>query len=227
MTKVSVIVPVYNVEKYIDRCIKSLINQSFKDYEIVIVNDGSRDNSQKIIDKYVKKYPEKIVSYIKENGGVSSARNYGINNARGKYLTFVDSDDYVSKDYLKLLYDKITENDNDMVFSDVYKKKNDVTEVMMGLRSENIDIHKNALISLPATWNKMYKKSLFTNNNIIYPEEIRLGEDLATITKLILHAKNIGYVNTPIYYYIIREGSATNQKDFNSKFLDIFKVFLK
>ena len=94
MVKVSVIVPVYNVEKYIDKCLTSLVNQTLKDIEIIIVNDGSPDKSQKIIDKYVKKHSN-IKSYIKKNGGISSARNYGLKYAHGEYIAFVDSDDYV------------------------------------------------------------------------------------------------------------------------------------
>ena len=95
MKKVSVIVPVYNVEKYLDKCLDSLVNQTLKDIEIIVVNDGTKDKSQKIIDKYVKDYPKLVKSYIKENGGLSSARNYGLKYAQGEYVGFVDSDDYV------------------------------------------------------------------------------------------------------------------------------------
>ena len=96
--KVSVIVPVYNVEKYIDKCLDSLVNQTLKDIEIIVVNDGSPDNSQKIIDKYVKKYPNKVKSFIKENGGQGSARNLGMEYAKGEYISFVDSDDWIDFD---------------------------------------------------------------------------------------------------------------------------------
>ncbi|MEI3251451.1 MAG: glycosyltransferase family A protein [Candidatus Gastranaerophilaceae bacterium] len=93
--KVSIIVPVYGVEKYIDKCLDSLVKQSLKEIEIIVVNDGSQDNSQKIIDKYVKRYPDKIKSYIKENGGQGSARNYGLEKANGEYIGYVDSDDFI------------------------------------------------------------------------------------------------------------------------------------
>ena len=108
MYKVSVIVPVYNVEKYIKKCLDSLVNQTLEDIEIVVINDGSPDNSQKIIDKYVKKYPDKVKSYIKQNGGLGSARNYGIEKAMGKYLCFVDSDDYINLDALEKLYNIVS-----------------------------------------------------------------------------------------------------------------------
>ena len=102
--KVSVIVPVYNVEKFIDKCLNSLVKQSLKEIEIIVVNDGSPDNSQKIIDKYVKKYPEKVQSFIKENGGQGSARNIGIVKAKGEYISFVDSDDWLDLDALEKMY---------------------------------------------------------------------------------------------------------------------------
>ena len=222
MIKVSVVVPVYNVEKYIDKCLNSLVNQTFNDYEILVVNDGSPDNSQKIVDRYVSDYPDKVFSYIKENGGISSVRNFGILNAKGEYVVFIDSDDFVSENYIELLYNKMIENDNDIVFSDVYRKSQNKLDLMLGFNDRGGTFKQNALLSLPAVWNKMYKKSLFINNNIFYPENIPFGEDLAVTSKLILHAKKIGYVNTPLYYYLIREGSVTNQKRFNPKWLKIF-----
>ena len=98
MPKVSIIIPVYNVEKYIATCLDSLVNQTLKDIEVIVVNDGSPDNSQDIIDEYVKKYPKIVKSYIKENGGQGSARNFGLKKATVEYIGYVDSDDYVSTD---------------------------------------------------------------------------------------------------------------------------------
>ena len=94
--KVSIIVPVYGVEKYIDKCLDSLVNQTLKDIEIIVVNDGTKDNSQKIIDKYVKKYSNKVKSFIKENGGQGSARNYGLEKATGEYIWIIESDDFIA-----------------------------------------------------------------------------------------------------------------------------------
>ena len=108
VVKISVIVPVYNVEKYLEKCLDSLVNQTLKDIEIIIVNDGSLDNSQEIIDKYAKKH-KTIKSYIKENGGLSDARNYGIKQASGKYISFIDSDDYVKENMYELMYNKLEE----------------------------------------------------------------------------------------------------------------------
>ena len=94
MKLLSIIVPVYNVEKYLDRCLNSLVKQKLDNYEVIVVNDGTKDNSQKIIDRYVKKYPKVFRSYIKKNGGLSDARNYGLKYAKGKYISFIDADDY-------------------------------------------------------------------------------------------------------------------------------------
>ena len=100
MDLISIVVPVYNVEKYLDRNLQSLVKQTYKNIEIIIVNDGATDNSQKIIDKYQKKYPTIIKSYQKKNGGLSDARNFGLAKAKGKYLAFIDSDDYIEKDFI-------------------------------------------------------------------------------------------------------------------------------
>ena len=95
----SIIVPVYNVEKYLDTCLTSLVNQTVDNYEILVINDGTKDNSQEIIDRYVAEYPDTVFSYIKENGGLSDARNYGLEKARGKYIAFIDSDDSIDLNY--------------------------------------------------------------------------------------------------------------------------------
>ena len=165
---VSVIVPVYNVYDYLDLCLKSLVNQKFDNYEVIVVNDGSPDNSEEIMQKYAKKYPSKIRCFTKKNGGVSSARNYGLKRARGEYVVFVDSDDYVANNYLKVLYDKIIRTSSDMVICNMYKTYTDRKEEMIGLNKVTNDNLKNALLSMPACWNKMYKKSLFIDLCFVY-----------------------------------------------------------
>ena len=109
--KVSVIVPVYNVEAYLERCLDSLVKQTLEEMEIIVVNDGTKDNSQAIIDRYAAAYPQKVISLIKENGGLSDARNYGIPYAHGEYIGFVDSDDYLNVTMYQKLYDRAAETD--------------------------------------------------------------------------------------------------------------------
>lgn len=219
---VSVIVPVYNVEKYLEKCLESLVNQKFNNYEVIVVNDGSPDNSQNIIDKYVENYPELIRGYKKENGGLSSARNYGLKKAKGEYVSFVDSDDYVKADYLSLLYDKAKLGNYDIVVCDIIRKYENNEEILNCYFDKNNTVVKNLLVSLPAAWNKIYKKNLFIDNNIYYPDKLYY-EDLATTGRLLISAKNVAYIDEPLYYYIDREGSIMNQKQYNPKMADTFK----
>ena len=113
--KVSIIVPVYGVEEWLERCMESLVHQTLQDIEIIVVNDGSPDNSQEIIDRYVKEYPDLVQGHIKENGGLSDARNYGLQYATGEYIAFVDSDDYVDVTMYEKLYKKAIEEESDAV----------------------------------------------------------------------------------------------------------------
>ena len=115
MSTVSIVVPVYNVENYLAKCLDSLVNQTLKDIEVIVVNDGSPDNSQKIIDKYVKKYPKLVKSFIKENGGQGSARNFGLEYAKGEYIAYVDSDDYVETNMFEEMYNIASKENSDIV----------------------------------------------------------------------------------------------------------------
>ena len=224
--KVSVIVPVYNVEKYLEKCLDSLVNQTLKDIEIIVVNDGTKDNSQEIIDKYVKKYPKKVKGFIKENGGLSSARNYGLKYAKGEYIAFIDSDDYVELDMLEKMYNKAINNNYNIVVCDtievdenngnkVYKKSN--------FNYSNNDI-KNYIISPPMACTRLYKRYIFDEINF---EEGIFYEDLNLIPSLVLKTDNIGFIDEGLYYYLQRSGSIMKQKQFNEKLLDIFKVLQK
>jgi len=226
MTKVSIIVPVYNVEKYLEKCLDSIVNQTLKDIEIIVVNDGTKDNSQEIIDKYVKKYPKKVKGYIKENGGLSSARNYGLKYANGEYIAFVDSDDYVELDMFEKMYNKAINNNYDIVVCDtievdesnsnkVYKKSN------LNYSNNNI---KNYIISPPMACTRLYKKNLFEKLSF---EEGIFYEDLNLTPSLALKTEGIGFIEEGLYYYLQRSGSIMKQKQFNEKLLDIFSVLQK
>lgn len=206
--KVSVIVPVYNVEKYLEKGLESLARQTLKDIEIIIVNDGSPDNSQKIIDKYVKKYPT-MKGYIKENGGLSDARNYGIKKATGEYIAFMDSDDYVSEDTYEVMYNKAKEKDFDMVVCDLnYVYPNDeLMEVTSGIKDDTEDIKGIYTHIYPAAWNKLYKKELL--ENIEFKKGVWF-EDVEFIHRLLPRVKSIGVVHRPFIQYVQREGSIIN-----------------
>ena len=226
--KVSIIVPVYGVEKYIDKCLDSLVKQSLKEIEIIVVNDGTKDNSQKIIDKYVKKYPDKIKSYIKENGGQGSARNYGLKKAMGEYIGYVDSDDFVEKDMYKKLYNKAIENDYDIVVCGNYNVSEDY-------KTKNIDIFtnyyntdlENLFFGKMAVWNKIYKRDILIKNKLEFKEKVWY-EDLAFTLKAIMNSNSFAFIDEPLYDYLIREGSTMNNSNVqrNLEILDAFNDIL-
>lgn len=219
---ISIIVPVYNVEKYIKRCLESILAQDYFDYEVIIVNDGSDDDSENICKEFInEKY--NFYYYKKTNGGLGDARNFGLEHAKGEYICFIDSDDYIRNDYLSKLYNKAKEEDSDIVVCDYYLAYEDKEIIESGKANINEDIKKDYLISAPNAWNKLYKRELFIKNNIRYPKDLYY-EDLATTPLLLLNANKISYVNEALYYYVQRSGSIMNQEKYNIKNNDIFEV---
>ena len=132
MPKVSIIVPIYNVEMYIEKCLETLVNQTLKDIEIILVNDGSKDSSAEIAKKYLEKYPEKIIYLEKENGGLSDSRNYGLPHAKGEYIAFLDSDDYVEENMYEEMYELAKKEDSDMVQCNFYWEYPDKNKKKIG-----------------------------------------------------------------------------------------------
>lgn len=168
MPKVSVIVPFYNVEGYIEKCLETLVNQTLQDIEIILVNDGSKDRSVNIVKKFQSSYPEKIVYLEKENGGLSDARNYAIPHAKGEYIAFLDSDDYVEKDMYQKMYELAVKENSDMVECDFYweypdKTKKDIGEIYHG---SNEMIEKIRVVA----WNKLIKKEILEDTKIQFPK---------------------------------------------------------
>ena len=215
MIKVSVIVPVYNVELYLDRCLNSIKNQTLKEIEVIVVNDGTKDNSQKIIDEYVKK-DKRFKSFIKENGGLSSARNYGMKYAKGEYLSFIDSDDYIEFDMFEKMYNLAKKYSSDVVECDFvweYPNKNvyDKTKVSS---NDYSDLRVVA-------WNKLYKRSFIEKLNINFTEGVRY-EDVDWCYKYLPFMKNFKSLNEVMYHYIQRDSSIANTQ--NEKVRDIFIV---
>lgn len=206
--KVSVIVPVYNVYDYIEKCLDSLVNQTLKDIEIIVVNDGSPDNSQEIIDKFAKKHSN-VKSYIKKNGGLSDARNYGIKYAKGEYIAFLDSDDYVKVDMYEKMYKKAKEKDFDMVVCDIdYLYPDNTLRVSSGVDEDTTDIKKTYLNIHPAAWNKIFKKDLFKND--VYFKKNVWFEDVEFIYRMLPYIKSIGVVKEDFNQYVQRPGSISN-----------------
>lgn len=213
--KVSVIVPVYNVELYLEKCLDSLVNQTIDNIEIIVVNDGSTDNSQNIINEYSEKYPQKIRGYIKKNGGLSDARNFGINKATGQYIGFVDSDDYVEKDMFEKMYNKAITKNFDVVVCDVNCKTDSDEQHISSLVEKDLtdsaDIKKQMINIYPVAWNKIYKKNLF-NNGVKFKTKIWY-EDVDFLYKLFPYITSIGVVKEPLINYIQRTGTISKTFD--------------
>ncbi len=223
MYKVSIIVPIYNTEQYLNKCLDSLVNQTLQDVEIILINDGSTDNSQNIIDEYSAKYPNKIKSFTKENGGQATARNLGITKATGEYIGFVDSDDWIELNMYEELYNKALGEDLDIVCCNEYLVTDNVKKKNFNRLIYPNDINNNYIIRESGAWNKIIKRDLVINNNIFFLEN-RIYEDLATIPTLALYTNKIGYINSYLYNYLIRNGSTMNQIKYSKKLEDIFPV---
>lgn len=217
--KVSVIVPVYNTSKYLSKCLDSLVNQTLKDIEIILVNDGSTDNSQDIIDEYKNKY-KNIKSYKKKNGGLSDARNYGLKYAKGDYVGFVDSDDYVELSMYEKLYNKAIKDKSDMVTCDFYWLYPNKTIEDIG--NENKSKEELMLTIRVIVCNKIIKRSIINDNKLEFPLGLRY-EDIYFTYVLMPYLNKISYLKEPLYNYIQRDGSISNNQ--NKKVRDIFKIF--
>ena len=223
--KLSVIVPVYNTSKYLPKCLDSIINQSLKDIEIIVVNDGSSDNSKEIIKQYVKRYKDRIIFLDKENGGQGSARNLGIKKAHGDYIGFVDSDDFIESTMYEGMYKSAIDNNSDIVICnicDYYEKDDSKKDVLLGL-SNNPSINEAIVKSVPSVVNKIYKRELLQDTNISFDESIWY-EDLPYSMQMIVNAKKISFVEKPFYNYFHRNVSTMHNKNI-SKNLDILKAY--
>ena len=232
MINLSIIVPIYNTEKYLEKCLKSLCYQDVdvKNYEIIAVNDGSTDNSEKIVKKYQKKFPN-LIKYIKKsNGGVSSARNIGIKMAEGEYILFIDSDDYVEKNMIKNFYKKNRDND---IFVFGYNEIIEGKSIKNNLKHSKIIPAKEAIPLFfeekavrGYTWNKILKRKIIVDNNLRFNEEVSYVEDLPFIIEYLTKIEKV-YFSTDIWYnYIKREGSLINS-NFNVKKLSALKSYEK
>lgn len=226
MAKVSVIVPVYNTEKYLRRCLDSLVNQTLQELEIVLVNDGSTDNSPDILKEYEEKYPEKIVVIHKENGGQATARNLGIRKCSGTYVGFVDSDDYVDTAMFETMFRTAQENDCDMVECHYHyvqeSEKGDRELATRGNIRQYKDRKDMFINPMTCPWNKLFKRELLLQEGLEFPEGL-IYEDTAFCIKVIPYIKKERFVDKPFVYYILR-GTSTMNANKSRKVADIFPV---
>lgn len=227
--KISIIIPVYNVEKYINKCIESIIAQTYSNFEVIIVNDGSTDNSIKTIVSLIKN-DDRFIIYNKKNGGVSDARNFGLSKAIGEYITFIDPDDYVDNDYLEYLYYLVKNYNADISICSLYNifnNSNNKKIIRLGNNKEGLSDNYNIIKSMcyhdqvdTSAVAKLYKRYLF--ENITYPLG-KIFEDTGITYKLFLKTDKIAYGFKEKYYYNIRENSIVTSK-FNVSKLDLLEM---
>ena len=208
---VSVIIPVYNVEPYLERCLQSVENQTYRDAEVIIVNDGSTDNSYQIIDRYVARNRH-FTAYTTENNGLGGARNFGLTKASGEYVVFLDSDDYIAEDCLEKFAAAAQANNSDIVVCNSFDVQEDGTVIDRNennVRNQTVTLSDapQILLNRPCAWAKMYRRSLFEGLGYVAREWY---EDLRLTPKLYLRAKSITYIEDALFFYVQRAGSIMN-----------------
>ena len=218
---ISIIVPVYNVEEYLKQCLYSILDQTYRNWELILVNDGSTDSSGLICQEYAEK-DARIRYYEKENGGLSDARNYGIEQAQGEYLTFVDSDDFLDASHLNVLYNALVNNDVDIsianytnyqtstatfylhTFGDYYEKIYTSEELI-----DDLSFLERNDLSFSTIWGSLYKKSVFSF--LRFPKGV-IGEDVALIYKMYTQVDKIVYVHKDTYIYRENDSGISKSK---------------
>lgn len=224
--EISVIIPVYNTALYLEKCIISVLNQSLKNIEIIIINDGSTDNSLEIINNFLN-IDKRIKLINKNNMGLSEARNDGIHVARGKYIFFLDSDDYLEEGALELLYKRISKDKSIDLIRGNYKifYQNDYEITRKGLKKVHIESRISILnyirymnqknIYIFNVWNYLFKTNIIKSNNIKFLSELHIGEDDIFTLEYMKHCNYVDIIDKPIYNYRIRELSSTNSFTLN------------
>lgn len=206
MIKISVIVPVYNVENYLAKCLHSLVNQTLKDIEIIIVNDGSTDNSQQIIDEYIKK-SSKIRAFIKENGGLSDARNFGLRYAQGEYIGYLDSDDFVEYDMYEILYNKAKLEGSDIAECNLRHTYENSEDIEIGEKIQ--DKKEMIMYGRSVVWNKIYNREWLQNTGVIFSKGLYY-EDVDYFVRLVPYIRKYSYVDEACIHYMQRSSSINN-----------------
>jgi glycosyltransferase involved in cell wall biosynthesis len=219
MVKVSVIVPVYNVEKYLRRCLDSLVNQTLKDIEIILIDDASPDNSIEIMREYESLYPNLVqIIRSKENVRQGGARNLGLKRAQGEYIGFVDSDDWVDVTMFEKLYNCAIQTNSNIVDCDYYEAKglNDSLKKVKSNSDDqvgelNLDKKKSLILSSGRMWTKLFKNSLFKDNGLLFPEKLTY-EDNEIMPIIMAKAEKLAKVDEGLYFYFIAGNASTTQK---------------
>lgn len=211
--QISVVVPVYNAEKYLHRCVDSILGQSYTSFELLLINDGSKDNSAVICDEYVVK-DSRVRVFNKENGGVSSARNMGIDNSKGDWITFIDSDDWVEIDYLKCLFEN--KEDGFVVSAYIYERENNISYEK--LNNELITIGPDSLTSIlmkgafTTPYCKLYRREILEKGKIRFNCQLSSYEDTLFVWTYLLHIDKIRTIDNFTYHYCITGSGLSNKR---------------
>lgn len=220
--KVSVIIPVYNSEKYIRKCLDSVLDQNYQDFEIIVINDGSKDNSKDILDEYEAKYPTIIWHIEQENKGVAETRNYGIQIAHGQYIAFIDNDDYIDRDYLYTFVKNIESGDYDAVIGG-YRRPTEDGRIVKELSLKDEEWSKFMIF---APWAKIYRKDYLIENNITFLNN-NIGEDVYFNLQALLISDKIKIINYIGYNWFFNTKSVSNTTQKNLKRLNVFYLLDK
>jgi len=220
MVKVSVIVPIYNSEKFLKRCIDSLVNQTLSDMEFILINDGSTDSSDFIISEF---NDSRIKYFKRSNHGIGATRNFGIDHANGEFIGFLDSDDYVESDMYEKMYNECKNKNLDIVICDHFIENGNNNDVLkfIDFGVTSLDDSPNLLLDINlAPWNKIYSKKIFSSDTY-YPVGVKY-EDTPWVALMMSRASRIGKLNEPLYHYIVHDNSQTTVID--ARVFDIFKI---
>ena len=222
MLKLSIIIPVFNVEDYLSECLDSILGQKYKSLEIILIDNNSTDNSYKICEKYAKKCPEiKLFKY--EKWGAAAVRNFGVKKAKGKYLWFIDSDDFIEKNSIKKLIDTAEKNKSDTVVMSVRRIYEDGRKnILTAVNTTKPDWQKRYIMYGFPPFQNLYKRTFWTKN-LEFPEGM-IHEDMAILSTAILYTEKISFINEVLYNYRQRKNSVLHQEGWNPRSLDIFRA---
>lgn len=234
---VSVIIPIYNVEKYLNRCVDSIINQTYSNLEVILVNDGSSDDSSTICD-YYKSKDSRVIIIHKENGGLSDARNFGLDIAIGDYIMFLDSDDYIENNMIENLLMVVEENHSDVVICGYYADFVDANEQLLFSREQKgikgtfmesnfceIPLNNELIGLLGYAWNKLYRRQVITKYNLKFVKGLSLVEDIEFNAPLLSVCSKISFIESPYIHYMQRPRETLGGK-FYENYYDLKKMAL-
>ena len=220
MPKISVIIPSYNASSYVKQCVSSLFNQTFTDFEVIVIDDGATDESPALWDEYAKK-DSRIQVFHDKNHGQAVARNKAIKKAKGDYITFVDADDTIDSDMLEVMYQKAITKDADLVWCELSKVENGEKTPILPIVSNVKDPKKDFILNNAGPSAKLIKRDLIIDNQLFFLEK-RIYEDIAIVPSYALYAKKIIHIKKPMYDYRIYPGSTMKQVKYHKKLEDIF-----